>query len=70
MADNAEEQADREEAERLRQLPRDEQAAAVQWHRNIADNRRLRKADRDAARARAEALARLLKLPKKRRPGP
>ena len=67
MPDPSKEQENHEEAERLAQLPAEEQAAIVAWHRDIADNPRLRKADREAARERAEALARLLKLPKGRR---
>jgi hypothetical protein len=48
------------EAERLRQLPRADQQAAIAWHRAIAADAKLRKADRDLARERADALERLL----------
>jgi hypothetical protein len=46
----------REEAERLFQLPPDVREAIIAWHREIAANPNVRKADRDLARERADAL--------------
>jgi hypothetical protein len=66
MPDPAREQEHREEADRLALLSREEQRAIIAWHREIAGNPKVRKADRDEARERADALARFLriKLPK------
>jgi hypothetical protein len=70
MADPALERAYREEAKRLAFISEAEQRAVVAWIRDLARNRALRKADREAARERAEALERLLKLaPKTRKKG-
>ncbi len=66
MPDIADEEH-RAEAERLAQLPRDEQQAIIAWHRDIAANTKLRKADREAARVRADALDKLLFRPKRAR---
>jgi hypothetical protein len=55
----------REEAERLALLPPEEQAAVIAWHKAIADDPKVKKSDRDAARERAFALERLLKKAKK-----
>jgi len=66
MKHDTKEQEYRAEAARLAQLPRQEQAAIIAWHRDIAANSKLRKADRDAARTRAKALDRLLKGSKKK----
>jgi hypothetical protein len=52
----------RQEAERLAQLPAKEQAAAIAWHRDIAANRKVSKADRAAAQEWADALERLLRF--------
>jgi hypothetical protein len=53
-----------EEAKRLAFLSKDDQKAVIAIHRDTANNRKLPKADRDAARERADALEQLLKLPK------
>jgi hypothetical protein len=52
------------EAKRLALLSKDDQRAVIAIHRDTANNQKLPKADRDAARERADALERLLKLPK------
>jgi hypothetical protein len=58
----------REEAERLRQLPRAEQRAVVELIGSPARDPKVSKANREEARRRARALARLLKLtPRKKR---
>jgi hypothetical protein len=54
----------REEAERLAQLPVEVQLQILDIHRSTADNRKLSKRDRDAARERVEALERYLGLNK------
>jgi hypothetical protein len=60
-ADN--EQEYREEAERLALLAREDQKEIIALHRSVADNPKAPKADRRAARKRAEALERhLLRL--------
>ena len=65
---NAEqEQHYREEAERLATLPPEEQAAYLAWQRAIAADAKLRKADREAARDRADALEQLLSKGRKSR---
>jgi hypothetical protein len=67
------EQEYREEAERLAQLPVEVQLQVLDIHRSTADNRKLSKRDRDAARERVEALERYLGLGKRpgdRHPGP
>jgi hypothetical protein len=56
----------RAEAERLAELPRDVQRQIVALHRAVADNRKLPKRDRDAARERADSLERLLRLKRKK----
>jgi hypothetical protein len=56
----------RAEAERLADAPRGEQEAVIAWHREIAANAKVRKADRELARQRADALERLLFGAKKR----
>ena len=61
------EQEYREEAKRLAQLPLEDQRAIVAWHRDIAADAKLPKGDRDAARERAAALERLLKLAGRKR---
>jgi hypothetical protein len=65
MPDPATDDEFRQEAERLAQLPRDEQDAILAWQRDLAANPKLRKADRDLARQRADALERLRKRRKK-----
>jgi hypothetical protein len=54
------------EAERLAELPQAEQEAVIAWHRDIAANPKIRKADRELARERANALEKLLFGAKKR----
>jgi hypothetical protein len=61
MSDPGKEQEYREEAERLAQLPRAEQAAIIAWHWDIASDPRLAKRDRQEARTRAEVLERILR---------
>ena len=56
----------RQEAARMAQLPKVEQAAYLAWQRDIAGNPRLKKADRDAARERANVLNRLLRKQKRK----
>jgi hypothetical protein len=48
------------EAQCLAQLPRAEQRAVIAWHRDIAANPKVRKADRNLARERADAIEQLL----------
>jgi hypothetical protein len=60
MIDPAKEQEHRAEAERLAKLPRSEQRVIVAWHRDIAADPKVRKADRQLAGERAKALERLL----------
>jgi hypothetical protein len=55
----------REEAERLAQLPIAEQQAILDWHRAIAADPKVSKANRRAASERADALERLLKSARK-----
>jgi len=62
------EQQSREEAERLAQLPRDEQRAIIALHRSVADDAKVSKANRQEARERADALERLLRLQSRKRP--
>ena len=60
------EQEFRDEAERLKLVDRKTQRQIIELHRSVADNPKVRKADRDAARELADALERLLRLrPKK-----
>lgn len=61
------EQEYREEAERLRQLDADTQRQIIALHQSVADNPKVKKRDREAARERADALTRLLGLSKKKR---
>lgn len=56
------EQEIREEAERLRLLPREDQQAFIAMLRADGENRKVPKADRDFARERADALERFLKM--------
>jgi hypothetical protein len=65
--DNNREQEHRDEAERLAQLPRDVQRQIVAMHWTDASNPKVPKPDRDIAKARAQALERLLKLRKRRK---
>jgi hypothetical protein len=58
--DPSKEQEYREEAERLAQLPREDQKAIIALHRSIASNRNVPKAERQAGRERADALERHL----------
>jgi hypothetical protein len=67
MPDPAKEQEYRAEAERLALASREDQKAIIALHRSVADNPKVRKADREAARERADALERLLGLTPKRR---
>ena len=60
----------RQEAERLAQLPRDEQRAVIDWHRAIADDAKVSKANRALARERADVLERLLKAKRRQRRKP
>ncbi len=62
--DREKEREYRDEAARLGQAPKPEQEALVAWLRDIAADPKVREADRTAAHERANALARLLKLPK------
>jgi hypothetical protein len=57
MPDPTKEQAYRDEAERLAKLPIAERRAILAWHRDIAADTKLSKADRKAARDHADALA-------------
>jgi hypothetical protein len=52
----------RAEAARLADLPRDVQRQLIALHRSVAENRKVPKRDRDAARERADSLERLLRL--------
>jgi hypothetical protein len=52
----------REEAERLRLLPRDEQRAIIALHRSVANDREVSPANRQEARARVKALEKYLRL--------
>jgi hypothetical protein len=65
MADK--DQEHREEAARLAELPVAEQKAIIAMHWTDARNPKVPKRDREFARERAEALERLLKLPKTKR---
>jgi hypothetical protein len=58
----------REEAERLAQLPRDDQAAVVGLYRSMAANPLATKACRAEAARKAEALAAILGLERNRKP--
>jgi hypothetical protein len=60
--DPAKEQEYREEAERLAQLPREEQRQIIALHRSVAEDAKVSKANRREARDRAEALERFLRL--------
>jgi hypothetical protein len=61
------EQEHREEAERLAQFPAAEQGAILAWHRDIAADAKLSKADRRAARERADALESYIRRARKKR---
>ena len=62
------EQEYRDEAERLRQLPRAEQRQIVQLYRDVANGKGVPAREREAGLERAAALERLLKLaPRPRR---
>jgi hypothetical protein len=67
MSDDAKEEKYQEEAERLAKLFPKERAAFITWLRSIADDRRVRKVEREAARERADALEALLQAREKRR---
>jgi hypothetical protein len=57
----------REEAERLARLPLADQNEILALHRSVADNPKVPKKDREAARARVDALAKeLARLRRKR----
>ena len=56
----------RAEAERLSALPVEDQRAFVAMLRTDAENRKVPKRDRNYARERAAALARILKLEKRK----
>jgi hypothetical protein len=61
----------REEAERLALLPKADQREIIALHRSVADNPKVRKADREAAAQRADALEKHLGLrPKRKRKNP
>ncbi len=62
MPDPSKEKEFREEAERLAQLPREDQREIIALHRSVADNPKVPKRDREEARRLADALERLLKL--------
>ena len=68
MPDRSQEREFREEAARLAQLPRADQRAIVALHRSVADNPKVPKQDRDAARDLANALEKLLCLTPKKKP--
>jgi hypothetical protein len=55
----------REEAERLAQLPRQDQREIIAMHRDIARNPKVPKRDREAGLERADALEHLLRLARK-----
>jgi hypothetical protein len=57
------EQEHRDEAARLAQASREDQRTLIAWLEDIADDANVGEADRTAARERAHALRRLLKLP-------
>ena len=57
----------RDEAERLRLLPREDQRAIVALHRSVANDPKVTKANRDEARRRADALEKLLRLARRKR---
>ncbi len=59
------EQAYREEAKRLRLVDRKTQRQIIALHRSVAENAKVKKRDRDAARERADTLERLLGLRRK-----
>jgi hypothetical protein len=61
MPDHAKEEAYREEAEQLAQLPRDVQRQAVALIRKAADDPKVGKREREEARERADALGRYLR---------
>jgi hypothetical protein len=67
MSDPLKEQEYRAEAERLALLPKEDQREIIALHRSVADNPKVPKREREAARQRADALERLLKLGKKKR---
>ena len=58
----------RAEAERLAQLPRDQQEAIIALHRSVADNPKVPKADRDLARRRADLLSKFLRQLNRKKP--
>lgn len=65
------EQEYREEAERLAELPREDQRRLIAQHRAIAADASVPKSDREQARERADALERHLKrLASKKRKSP
>ena len=66
MPEATKEQEYREEAERLAQLPVEDQREIIALHRSVAGNPKVPKREREAGKARADALERLLKLGKKK----
>jgi hypothetical protein len=70
MIDPAKEREYREEAARLAQLPKAEQRAIIAWHRDIAANPKVKKADRQLAADKAEALERFLEKKKRKQQKP
>jgi hypothetical protein len=66
MLDPAKDQEYHEEAERLSQLPVEDQREVIALHRSIASNPKVPKREREAGKERADALERLLGLVKKK----
>jgi hypothetical protein len=64
------EQAIRDEAERLALLPVTTQREIIELHRSVANDPKVKKSDRQAASDRADALERLLGLKRTRKRGP
>ncbi len=67
MLDPAKEQEYREEARRLALLPREDQREVIALYRNIADNPRVPKREREEGLRRADALERHLKLARRKK---
>ena len=63
VTESENEQAYRDEAARLKALPAADRDAVIALHRAVAANPKVPKADRQEARKRADALARLLRRP-------
>jgi hypothetical protein len=66
MSDAGKEQEYSEEAERLSQLPVEDQREVIALHRSIASNPKVPKREREAGKERAAALESLLGLAKKK----